>query len=152
MELVELLRRNRHFARLPAPDLAALAGAFTLANHLAGEILFSEGDRGESVFLVVEGEVEITHRERKREHSIARLRPGELFGLRAAIGEHRRSATCTVAAPSRLASLSGQGVKLLFNQSAPICYAFQKALAAQLARDLRAADQRLRGMLTDTGR
>lgn len=147
MPIAAMLSANPHFSSLAPEDLDALASAFTERRVHAGEVLFAEGDRTDALYIVLDGEVEVSQYERRRVHEIRRLGRGELFGMRSLIEGRRRSATCTAATDGTVGVLPLQVVTLLLNQSAPLAYAFQKAVAAQLARDLRAADQRLRALI-----
>ncbi len=146
-EVLEVLRRHRHLASLSEGDLDALARGFIRVHRPAEHVVFSEGDDSDALYLILEGEVVATRLERKRPIVLQHLHPGDLFGLMGVIRQRPRSATCKTVVPSELASLSKQAVLLLFHHSAPIAYAFQKALASQLARDLRASDQRFRELI-----
>lgn len=147
MNLTELLRENPHFAALSGDDLEALASAFVVSTVPAGTALFAAGDRGEAVYLVIDGAVEVTWSDRGATHALARHERGELFGLRAVIEHQRRSASCSTATSATLGVMPVQSVTMLINQSAPVAFAFQRALAAQLGRDFRAADRRLRTLM-----
>jgi CRP-like cAMP-binding protein len=148
MTVLELLRANPHFSSLPASDLDDLAAAFTVASYPAKHVIFEEGHRCDSLYLVLSGQVAATHKERKRTHLVRLLNAGALFGMMSLLLDRHRSATCTTTEPSEVAALSRTAATFLINRSAPVALAFQKALATQLARDLRVSDERLRGIMS----
>ena len=79
----------------------------TAVELVAGEVLFRQGDAGELVYVVEEGEVEIV-RERAdgSEEIVARIGPDEYFGELAPIFGIRRSATARASTSSRLVGLT----------------------------------------------
>jgi len=64
----------------------------------AGEVLFAEGETGDIMFAVVEGQVELTH----RGAVIEKIGPGGIVGEMALIDAAPRSATATTATETRL--------------------------------------------------
>jgi CRP/FNR family cyclic AMP-dependent transcriptional regulator len=56
---------------------------------VAGEVLFNEGDPGDEMFVVIEGEFELSHHGR----AIATLTKGDMFGETAILGSGPRRAT-----------------------------------------------------------
>jgi CRP/FNR family transcriptional regulator len=150
MNAIDILQRNPHFAGLRAADLEAIAHAFSAPAKSDGKVFFKEGDRDDALYLVLEGEVVATHKERLREHVVRRYGAGDLFGLSSLIDGGPRRATCTAAGPCAVATMRREAFQLLRQQSAPVACAFQKALAAQLARDFRRTEDRLRALLPRT--
>lgn len=59
----------------------------------ADEVVFTEGDIGDSFFVVVAGEVRVEKQRNGRAVELARLGSGECFGEMALVGRHVRSAT-----------------------------------------------------------
>ena len=68
----------------------------------SGEIIFEQGDPGDSMYVVVEGEVEII----LRGEVINKLAPGEIFGEMALIDNRPRSAAARACSPTRLAPVN----------------------------------------------
>ena len=68
----------------------------------SGEMIFDQGDPGDFMYVVVEGEVEII----LRGEVINRLAPGEIFGEMALIDNRPRSAAARAAAPTKLAPVN----------------------------------------------
>ena len=64
-----------------------------------GEVLFDEGDPGDSVFVIQSGEIELTRESGLGRRTVARLGAGEFFGeMSVVLGEPRTARA--VAAPS----------------------------------------------------
>jgi CRP/FNR family transcriptional regulator, cyclic AMP receptor protein len=146
MNLAALLKNNPAFARLAPDHLDALSSAFLVTRHPEGHVIARQGERGGEIFLVVEGEVEVSRVHDNTRRTLATLTPGELFGLVSLVDHHPRAATCTARGPVAVASLPESAATLLFRAHAPIACAFQKALAAQLAHDFRRLDAKLRAL------
>jgi CRP-like cAMP-binding protein len=144
MTLVALLQKNPCFARLGADHLDALATAFLVSEHPDGHVIARQGERGGEIFLVVEGEVEVSRVHDHARRELAVLGAGELFGLVSLVDHEPRTATCAARGPVTIATLQAGAATLLFHALAPIACAFQQALAMQLAHDFRRIDARLR--------
>ena len=65
----------------------------TQAHYEPGEQVFEEGDAGDSLFMILSGEVEVLKRFDGKEVVVGTLGPGEYFGEMALLGPHPRSAT-----------------------------------------------------------
>jgi len=70
-----------------------------LVDYPAGEVVFSEGLEGKIMYVVIEGEVEISLHDKV----LARAGPGEIVGEMALINSKIRSATVTTVTDSVLA-------------------------------------------------
>jgi CRP/FNR family transcriptional regulator, cyclic AMP receptor protein len=68
-----------------------------------GRLLFRRGDDGHSLFLVIDGEVEIFLGEDQERTLIARMHAGEVFGELSLMGDCRRTASAITVAKSSLA-------------------------------------------------
>lgn len=90
-------------ARLPEADLRALAQHATVQPAATGAILFREGDAGDALYVVAEGELRVVVSSPSGEEvTIARLGPGEACGDLSLIDGRTRSASAVAARPSRL--------------------------------------------------
>lgn len=73
-----------------------------IENYEAGERIFDQGDQGDSMYVVIEGQVEIVH----RGEVINTLGPGEFFGEMALVDSRPRSATARAKSPSKLVPIN----------------------------------------------
>ncbi|MGZ6839381.1 MAG: Crp/Fnr family transcriptional regulator [Frankiaceae bacterium] len=102
----ELLARMKLFSGLSEEDRQALAHQLTRRSAKRGTVLFSEGDRGENVHLVLAGKVKITRAAADgRENLLALLGPGELFGELSLFDPGPRTATATALTDIEVATL-----------------------------------------------
>jgi NADH dehydrogenase len=69
-----------------------------------GEVIFNEGDSGDYLYIITEGEVEVFN----KEGHIANLKKGEFFGEMALLTQKRRSATVKAIAPTNVLALRKQ--------------------------------------------
>lgn len=82
------------FAPLPLPTLERLASRLVPARAAAGETIVRQGDEGDRFYVIVAGEVEVTHDGQR----VAVLGPGDVFGEIALLRDVPR--TATVQAPT----------------------------------------------------
>lgn len=77
------------FGQLPQPALERMIAQMTLVDLAPGAVLFCEGEPGQAMYVVAEGEVIVE----TNEHELARLGPGTFFGEIALVTDLPRSAT-----------------------------------------------------------
>ncbi|HXQ00420.1 MAG TPA: FAD-dependent oxidoreductase [Solirubrobacteraceae bacterium] len=65
----------------------------TQAHYEPGEVVFEEGDAGDSLLMILSGQVEVIKRVGAADQQIRTLGPGEYFGEMALLGRQPRSAT-----------------------------------------------------------
>jgi hypothetical protein len=101
-EKVLFLKGAELFAAIPAEDVAAIATAAEEVAFEEGEVIFTSGDPGDALYLVVEGKVRIAAGER----TLAELGAREVFGEMAILDPGPRSATAVATAPVVAVKLS----------------------------------------------
>jgi len=69
----------------------------------AGTIVFSEGDPGDAMYVVVQGMVQVYRDTTSGRLALAKIRPGEFFGEMALIGNTPRTATAVALSDTVLA-------------------------------------------------
>jgi CRP-like cAMP-binding protein len=147
MELMEVLRKSAYTADLPDADLRALNSAMTVRSYPDGHVFIKEGSRGDTLFLLLEGEVSVRRERSTLSHDLKMMQPGEFFGQLALIDQERRAATCAAVGPVRVASLPQSAFSFLFSAHAPIAEALQRAVAVQVMRDFRNVMRQVREAL-----
>jgi len=78
---------------------------FDFETYTPGQIIFREGDEGDSAYFIHSGEVEVIRQEDGDEKVIAKLAKGEYFGEMALLSNRPRNATVRAASNLRLAVL-----------------------------------------------
>src|SRR5215813_9082459 len=95
------------FKRLEPHELEHLAQEVDQVNFKAGETIFNEHDRGDSLYVVETGAVRIwVFDEDVKEVTLAELKPGEFFGELAVLDRGERSSSATAIVDSHLHRLS----------------------------------------------
>jgi len=107
MSVIASLQKTLLFGGLDAADLGAIAGQVREVGFSAGQSIFSRGDKGTDVYIVVDGRVRLSiltaeGRELSFTHAVA----GDIFGEIAALDRGERSADATALIDTRLLSLS----------------------------------------------
>jgi CRP-like cAMP-binding protein len=92
VDKAEALRRSPLFELLSPAEIEVLAGLVTPRRFAPGDVVLSEGDLGESVFVIAEGQVEVSRHEH-RQAPLAVFGPPAAFGEMALVDREQRSAT-----------------------------------------------------------
>jgi NADH dehydrogenase len=87
----------------------------TQAHYEPGEVVFEEGDTGDSLFMILAGQLEVIKRVGDEPQCIGTLGPGEYFGEMALLGRQPRSATTRAETSLDLLVLPGADFSALTN-------------------------------------
>ena len=93
-----------------------------------GSIIFSEGDPGDEMYAVVEGEVEI----RVNSASVHVVKEGEVFGEMAMIDKKPRSASAVAITDCKLVVINEQRFNFLLQQTPMFVTQIMKVMADRL--------------------
>jgi NADH:ubiquinone reductase (H+-translocating) len=97
------------------------------------EVIFRQGDLGDRLYVVVEGEVEMVEQTPgQTPHLLARLGPGECFGEMALVNEKPRMATARSVTRTNLLSVDRQAFQDLFAHHPPLRRMFQALIDERL--------------------
>jgi CRP-like cAMP-binding protein len=137
---VVLLRRIPVFAGLSDEDLAAVA-AVSVARRLGtGTVVFREGDRGDTCYVVRSGVARaIREHPDGRSITLAHFGTGDIFGELAMFDDEPRSATVDTIEPTEVIAIPGRDVQRLMREYPEIAVKLSTALAVRL----RATNERL---------
>jgi len=131
---VEALARCPLFERADPPILDSLAGGLRRRRFRRNEVIFHQGDPGDSLHVVASGAVKIVLPSAEGEEAIiATLRPGDFFGELALLDDSPRSATASALEASDTLVLP----RLVFVELLDTLPGLRDALLAGLARELR---------------
>jgi signal transduction histidine kinase len=97
-----LLRRVPLFAELSEEDLSSVAERGEPVELATGDLLASEGEPGDALFVIVSGELQVVKRSRTTDVPIAVLGPGEIVGEMAIFEAQPRMASVRAASPARV--------------------------------------------------
>ncbi len=130
----DALARCPLFARADAHILQSLANGLRRRRFRRNEVIFHQGDPGDSLHVVATGAVKIVLPSAEGEEAIiATLRPGDFFGELALLDGAPRSATATALEPSETLVLPRQ----VFVGLLDTLPGLRDALLADLAKELR---------------
>lgn len=149
MNLGEFLRSIPDFDGLTDDDLTVLEKAMVIKSHDDGHVFFSQGSRGDNVYLILEGKVSIKRHINKQiaDLKLKQMHMGELFGLYSLITGRRHQATCEAVGPVTTASLPGSAFRLLYDAHSPLTHHFQDIVTRQLVQDYRSLVDLLRNII-----
>ena len=85
-----------------------------------GENVFSEGDTGDQMFIIQEGNVKVTKSLSGREHVLSTLGKGDFFGEMAIVNNVRRTATVTAITEVQLLAFNREGFLSMVTKNAKI--------------------------------
>jgi CRP/FNR family transcriptional regulator, cyclic AMP receptor protein len=109
----------------------------------AGDVLFREGERGEEMFVVQSGVVQIVKRVGGEERPLATLGRGEFLGEMAILNGRPRTATAVVLEPTKCLVIDAATLEQMVANNAEIAL----RLVKKLARRLDSADEMIQILL-----
>lgn len=143
-DLYAVLKRSRIFSSLEERDLLPLLRDLPRRSLAAGQVLYSQGDYGEEMALLMEGKLSVrVRRADGAESQIADLGPGAVVGEMSCIDPALRSATVIATAPSEVLELSRVGLKRLRETLPGVSSALVGGIIKAVTRRLRETDQRI---------
>ena len=106
----------------------------------AGDVLFEEGDPGETMYLLEAGELEAIRRRQAVDHRLSRMHAGDCVGEMSFIDLGPRSASVVAVTDARVLELTHGSVLRLYESDLEQFALIQMNMAREMSRRLRAAD------------
>ena len=134
-ETARLLARTEVFGDLEERELAEVAQVAVPRHWDRGEVIFREGDQGDTCYLLRTGAVVLT-----REHqdgrmvALAELRAGALFGELAMFRGETRSATAEAIEPTTAVALLASDMQRLIRRTPGLALKFLATLAERVSK------------------
>jgi CRP/FNR family transcriptional regulator len=145
-ETARLLSGLDVFSELAPRELEHVVQVAVPRKYDRGEVIFREGDTGDTCYVVREGSVSVTREHRAaadpgagRTIALAELRTGQMFGELAMFDHETRSATVEALEPTTVVAILSGDLQRLLRQHPDIAV----KMAAALAGRLRRANERL---------
>ena len=132
---IEFLRRQALFASLSEPDLERLyqqAQPLTLA---AGDLLIEEGAPGDSLFVLLDGELQVTKRSGAQDVKVDVRVPGSVIGEMSLLDNSPRSASVRAISPSHLLMISKAVFEQVLSNSPSAALATLHTVVARLRQN-----------------
>lgn len=133
----ERLRNLSLFSDLTMPELAIVDALLHKRDFLAGEVVFDEGEVGQTLYILLEGEVTICRQGCPDDGQLARLGPGDFFGELGLLEDSIRTAQAWAAADCRLLVLFRDDFNGLMDSHLRIAHKIGRQLLRHLGLRLR---------------
>jgi CRP-like cAMP-binding protein len=138
--IVELLGKSALFGSLSEQDRATIVGRMRRVQFEADQMIFSRGDPGREIYLVLEGRIRLSILSSDgRELSFAHAGPGSIFGEIATLDGGERTAGATAITRVTAMALPQRAMLDLMENNAKVAMAAVRFLCTRL----RETDQRL---------
>ena len=146
MEKLSVIASSPLFEMLSPAELTRLAELARVRSFVAGEVIFEEGDLGDSLFVIVDGQVEVVRQGPDGQaRALTVLGASEFFGEMGLIDKDYRSATVRARTEANLLQLTAQDLRA-FRQAHGDGFTFVVVnIARSLSARLREANARLAG-------
>ena len=134
-DIIPFLKTTNLFGEISARGLALIAKQSKENRFRKGDIVFSEGDSGETLHLIKSGKVKITkYNKDGKTKTLAILREKDSFGEMAILTKDVRSATVESLSDLVTVSISREDFEALIKQEPSIPIAIIKTLSERLAK------------------
>lgn len=129
-ERIDFLTRFSHFSEAPVSFLDHFVRVLEEISVPAGRSLFQIGESGNSMFIVVNGELKVHH----EEYTFSVMQPGDVFGKYYLIDLQGRSASVTALTDSHLFVITQDTYLELTKQDSFLTKMIQKVLVGRLRK------------------
>ena len=131
----DVVRQAPLFAALDDEAAAALKATMTTREVGRGEVLFTEGDPGDRLYIIVDGKIKLGRASGDgRENLLAILGPGEMFGELSLFDPGPRNATATAVADTSLLGVGSDDLATWLNGRPDVARQLLRSLARRLRR------------------
>ena len=134
-DAIERLRQVPLFSACSSRELRAIAMVVKEVRHREGTVIAREGDPGVGLFVIVDGEAEVTIGGKR----MAKLSKGDFFGEIALLDGGPRSATVTALTDLRLLGLTEWVFRGLLQEHPSIAIKTLESMAGRLRHATKAA-------------
>lgn len=134
----------RAFADLSDADCDAVLSILKARKGAPGDTLFTEGEAGDSLMIVLDGQLVARVRtDAGAEEEVARLGPGEVVGEMAFVDAEPRSATVSTPGGATVLAFTRDALRQLYTSAPRVAAAVQRNVLFDVARRLRDAGEKL---------
>jgi signal transduction histidine kinase len=127
LEMVELFYGLNH------KELPELREISQEKRFPGGSQIFREGDRGDGLYIIKDGSVQIAHMVgEEARHVFSQLGPGEIFGEMAVIEDRPRSATAVALTDTQLYFIAREKMRTLLQHSPSLAFNFLRGISHRL--------------------
>jgi len=143
-----LIKQAAIFSDLDDDELARIAEICTEQHFKFGQTIFNEGDPGNRLFIIAEGEVRISRNvPGSGEEALAVLKKGACFGEMAVFDRSERSTDAIANTDSTLITIARNDFEMLIDFDRDLAYKVLWRVVRLLSDRLRATNENLRSFL-----
>lgn len=147
-DMVALLRGVAIFQNLDNDELERVAEVCKTQEFVSGEYIFREGEAGNRLYLLFEGDVRISRVvPGSGEEALAVLKPGSLFGEMSVFDRSERSTDAISNGGSKVITISRSDFELLLDFNRELAHKVLWSCVRVLSGRLRATNDSLRSFL-----
>src|SRR6476661_9500383 len=148
MAITDLLRNVSIFRDLDTGELARVAEVCKEQQFVSGAYIFREGESGNRLYLIVEGEVRISREvPGSGEEALAILKPGALFGEMAVFDRSERSTDAISNGGTKTLTIARADFDMLLDFNRELAYKVLWSCVRLLSVRLRSTNDSLRSFL-----
>ena len=145
---VDLIKQAQIFADLDDDELAAVAEISSEQSFKFGQKIFKEGERGNRLFIISEGEVRISRDvPGSGEEALTVLKAGACFGEMAVFDRSERSTDAIANVDCKLLTISRPDFEMLMDFNRDLAYKILWSVVRLLTERLRITNDNLRSFL-----
>lgn len=128
-----MLQQIHLFSNLAPDENAVLTGHSTTRSYPAHTVLITEGDRSDSLYVILEGEVKVFVSDENGKEAILNLMGvGEYFGELALLDDSPRSASVMTLVPTKVLIITKSDFKRCLSSNPDLAYNLIKSLIQQV--------------------
>lgn len=147
-DVVDVLKNVSIFKALDADELNLVAEVCKRESFNSGEYIFREGENGNRLYLITEGEVRISRTvPGSGEEALAVLKPGALFGEMAVFDRSERSTDAISNGGTTVLTIARPDFEMLLDFNRELAYKVLWACVRLLSARLRSTNDSLRSFL-----
>lgn len=143
-EIIEILSGCPQFMHWPHEDLSALVVSCQVRTVHHGEALWTEGQEGDSAFILLKGRVERSQHVRPEGHRFWQFeQPGSMLSLASLVERWPHTSAGAPLEPSVVLELKRDKFLQMFNAGYPAAYRIMDAIAEHIVQEMRDANRRV---------
>ena len=135
IEPTEILLKVPFFKEIPPQEIDRVIEYLRPLSLTENQVIISQGERGESLFLIGRGVIRVCRESRGKEEELATLIAGDFFGEMALLHNEPRTATCRTVTPCVLYELHSDDINELAEANSSIHAALEEADLARSGMD-----------------
>jgi CRP/FNR family cyclic AMP-dependent transcriptional regulator len=145
---IGLLKNVAIFKNLDDAELGEVADVCRVEEFVSGEYIFREGEHGNRLYLIVEGDVRISRDvPGSGEEALAILKPGALFGEMAVFDRSERSTHAISNGGTKVLTITRPDFEMLLDFNRELAYKVLWSVTRLLSGRLRQTNDSLRSFL-----